>query len=66
MYPEKLREVEPYLRSLGIKPDDKVISLPDFSFDITLYFMNQVGWDSGFCTKTIKRRLVLSKNKTRG
>ncbi len=41
---KSLREVEPYLRSLGIQPNDKVISLPDLSFDITLYFMNQVGW----------------------
>ncbi|MBL0047324.1 MAG: glycosyltransferase family 39 protein [Bacteroidetes bacterium] len=41
---EQLREISPYLRSLGIQPNDLVISLPDYSFDISLYFMNQKGW----------------------
>ena len=43
-YFESLREISPYLRSIGIKKDDLVISMPDYSFDITLYFMNQKGW----------------------
>lgn len=63
MYPEKLREVEPYLRSLGIKPDDKVISLPDFSFDITLYFMNQVGWTQASAPKPLNEDWFFQKIK---
>jgi hypothetical protein len=36
--------ITPYLRSIGIKKDDRVISLSDDSPDISLYFMNQKGW----------------------
>jgi hypothetical protein len=36
--------IESYNRSLGITPDDPVISLPDQSICITLYLMNQKGW----------------------
>lgn len=36
--------ISPYLRSIGIKKDDRVISLSDKSPDISLYFMNQKGW----------------------
>lgn len=36
-----------YFRSIGIKPEDKVISLPDISFNISLYLMNQRGWTQG-------------------
>lgn len=35
--------ITPYLRQLGIKPDDRVISIPDFSH-ASLYLMNQKGW----------------------
>lgn len=38
--------VTPYLRSIGIKQDDKVISIPDESINITLYLMNQKGWNN--------------------
>lgn len=42
--------ITPYLRSIGIQPDDKVISIPDPSVNITLYLMNQRGFtDSGIC-----------------
>lgn len=37
--------IEPYNRKLGIKPDDKVISFPDESLCISLYLMNQKGWN---------------------
>ncbi len=37
-------EIIPYIRSLGIKKDDKVLSLSDQSINITLYLMNQKGW----------------------
>ncbi len=36
--------VEPYLRSLNIKRDDKVIHIGDDSPNITLYLMNVKGW----------------------
>lgn len=36
--------VTPYLDSLGIEKDDKVISLPDPSINISLYLMNRKGW----------------------
>jgi hypothetical protein len=36
--------ITPYLRSIGIKRDDKVISVPDPSFNITLYLMDQKGF----------------------
>ena len=39
-----LYEITPYLRSLGITPEDKVISLPDPTPCYSLYLMNQRGW----------------------
>ncbi|MBK8146422.1 MAG: glycosyltransferase family 39 protein [Bacteroidetes bacterium] len=36
--------VEPYLRSIGIKKDDLVVSIPDPSPNVTLYLMNQIGF----------------------
>jgi hypothetical protein len=36
--------MEPYNRQIGIKAEDKVISLPDFSFNASLYLANQKGW----------------------
>ncbi|MDP4227567.1 MAG: glycosyltransferase family 39 protein, partial [Bacteroidota bacterium] len=44
-YPEykDVYTVTPYLRSIGIKPEDKVVCLPDNSH-FTLYLMNQPGW----------------------
>ncbi len=37
-------DMEPYNRKLGIKPRDLVISIPDPSINISLYFMDQPGW----------------------
>ena len=37
-------EITPYLRSIGIQKDDRVLSLSDNSINITLYLMNQKGW----------------------
>lgn len=39
-----LETITPYLRILGIKREDKVISVPDPSFNITLYLMDQKGF----------------------
>ncbi|NMC99199.1 MAG: hypothetical protein GYA62_05715, partial [Bacteroidales bacterium] len=36
--------ITPYLRSIGINRFDKVISIPDFTLNYTLYLSNQVGW----------------------
>ncbi|NLB25935.1 MAG: glycosyltransferase family 39 protein [Bacteroidales bacterium] len=39
-----LKEVEPFFESIGLKQDDKVISLPDFTINGSLYFMNRKGY----------------------
>ncbi|MBL7111590.1 MAG: glycosyltransferase family 39 protein [Bacteroidales bacterium] len=41
---QSLTEVTPYLRSIGLEEDDKVLSLSDRSINISLYLMNQKGW----------------------
>jgi len=40
---QPFEEITPYLRSIGIKKVDRVISLSDNSINISLYFMNQKG-----------------------
>jgi len=40
---EAFYSITPVLRTLGIKPTDKVISIPDMSH-ASLYLMNQPGW----------------------
>jgi 4-amino-4-deoxy-L-arabinose transferase-like glycosyltransferase len=40
--------ISPYLRSIGITKDDRVISLSDNSPEISLYLMNQKGWTNYF------------------
>ncbi|HEX7410899.1 MAG TPA: glycosyltransferase family 39 protein [Bacteroidales bacterium] len=40
----RFESMKPYIREIGIKKEDKVISLPDPSFNISLYFTNQKGW----------------------
>ncbi len=44
VYYQALWDIEPYLEKIGIKPTDKVISIPDSSPNITLYLMNRFGW----------------------
>jgi hypothetical protein len=41
---EALEEIQPYLKQIGIKPEDQVISIPDQSFNITLFLLNHRGW----------------------
>ena len=50
---ENLQTITPYLRSIGIKPTDKVVSLPDPSINISLYLMNQTGWAEGYTTDSL-------------
>jgi hypothetical protein len=39
--------ISPYLDSIGVAKDDKVISLPDISPNVSLALMNRTGW-SGY------------------
>lgn len=41
---KRFERMPPYLETIGIKPDDKIISLPDFSFNTTLYLSGHRGW----------------------
>ena len=67
-----LEDITPYLRSLGIERTDKVISLPDGSFNISLYLnvnlsfevqtcqeKNCHGYSFSYPTKKYKRILLL-------
>ena len=45
-----LREITPYLRHLGIRRDDRVFCIPDNSFNIPLYMMDQKGLTGYFCS----------------
>ncbi len=58
---KNLITISPYLRSLGVEPNDKVISLPDVSFDITLYFMNQKGWSQAGAPSPLTEEWVTEK-----
>ena len=58
---QQFEEITPYLRSIGIEKEDRVISLSDGSINISLYVMNQKGWtnygitsDSSNINKKIK------------
>ncbi len=41
---ESLFTVRPYLNSIGVKPADRIISIPDYTYCYTLYLMNQPGY----------------------
>ncbi len=41
---EAVGELEPYLEKIGVQKDDKVISIPDYTMNATLYFMNRKGY----------------------
>jgi len=41
---KRFEKMKPYLIQIGIKKDDKVISLPDDSSNITLFLSGQKGW----------------------
>ena len=40
----RFERMQPYMRKLGIQKEDRVVSLPDDSFNISLYLMGQKGW----------------------
>jgi hypothetical protein len=41
---QALTEIEPAFQEWGIGPEDKVISIPDFTFNGSLYYMNRKGY----------------------
>jgi len=41
---EALTEIEPYFIKWNINPSDKVICLPDYSINASLYYMNRKGY----------------------
>lgn len=41
---KRIEEIRPVLRAHGIKREDFVLTIPDQSFDISLYFMDQKGF----------------------
>lgn len=53
--------ITPYIRSLGIKRTDKVISIPDPSPNITLYLMDQKGWTDLDCSPLEGRERIIEK-----
>ncbi|MBM3437033.1 MAG: hypothetical protein FJY07_12550 [Bacteroidetes bacterium] len=59
-----LEGIEKINRGLGIKPDDLVISIPDESNNISLYLMNQPGFnDFGFTQMSGTKRIKFFINK---
>ena len=49
---ENLQTIEPYLRSIGVKKNDLVVSVPDVSPNISLYMMGQKGWTEAYTGDT--------------
>jgi hypothetical protein len=41
---KRYETMRPYIRQIGIKRTDRIISLSDYSPNITLYFLDQKGW----------------------
>jgi hypothetical protein len=64
-YPEykDYHTITPYLRSIGIKPLDPIVCLPDYSH-FTLYLMNQRGWTE--CMGNNKDSAGIALSVTRG
>lgn len=45
---KRFETMKPYIRQIGIKKEDRVISLPDQSPNVSLYLMGQKGWTDYF------------------
>jgi len=58
---EALTEIEPSFASWNVKPDDLVISLPDYAINTTLYYMNRKGYTEFGCDylaeETFRKRI---------
>jgi hypothetical protein len=66
LHMEALTEIAPYFEKWNIKPDDKVISVPDNSINASLYYMNRKGYTdfgSDFTQEaTFRRRIYQGAN----
>ena len=60
---QSLREISPYLKSIGIKKDDKILCLSDNSINVSLYLMNMKGWTN---YETLNDSLRIRKTITQG
>ncbi len=70
----RFAKMKPYLKEIGINEDDKVISLPDNSFNTSLYLCGHRGWsnymvfyepkDVDYLIKKGARYLFISNNET--
>lgn len=59
-----LETIEPYLDSIGVTRDKKVISIPDESINISLYLMNRKGFnDFGYSHLQKQERIEWAKEK---
>lgn len=61
-YVGTFEEIKPYIRSLGIKENDRVWCVSDGSINVSLYLMNQKGWTNygvGTDTNNIKKIIEL-------
>ena len=62
-----LETITPELRAIGIKRDDLTLSIPDDSFDVSLYLMDQKGYtvprDKFIADSSIIRTFVARKMK---
>ena len=61
MHMEALTEIGPYFEKWSIKPEDKVISIPDNSINASLYYMNRKGYTdfgSDFSQEEIFRKRI--------
>lgn len=59
---KRFETMKPYLKEIGIKKEDKVISLPDKSFNTSLYLSGQKGWtDYETYTETKDIDLLIQK-----
>lgn len=52
--------IEPYLRKLGIRPEQEVLSYFDQSPNVTLYFLNQKGWTIPFGKNESSHKAILN------
>ncbi len=58
-----LEEIQPYLSKIGVKDNDTIISIPDYSINISLYLMDKKGFsDFGYGNlKNYKERIEYFK-----
>jgi hypothetical protein len=45
LYQKPFSSIESYNRSIGIRPEDKVVVIPDMTINVSLALMNQRGWN---------------------